>query len=178
MARSHQPRPRRLPEPLEVRQHPVRTLALLAMSLVMTALGVVVAVVDTPWGDVAVVAGWLGAAAFGAASGYVLWRMVTVRGPVIALSDQGLHDTRVTHAVVPWSEITGAGTWEYQRQKVMVLAVRPDAWDRLPLTRAARWSREPNRKLGADGLAITTTGLTVGHDELLAATRAWIAATH
>lgn len=178
MARSSRPRPARLPEPLEVRQHPTRTLVLVLTGLVMTVLAAALIVVETPWGVVGPIVGWIGAVAFGGATLYVVWRLVTVRGPVISMSGDGFHDTRVTHDVVPWREISGATTWTYNRQKMLLLAVRPDAWDRLPLTRAARWSRNGNRKLGADGLAITSAGLTVSHEELLAATRAWIAATH
>ena len=178
MARSSRPRPQRLPEPLEVRQHPARTLVLLLTGLAMTGLAAALIVVDTPWGGIGPIVGWIGAVAFGAATGYVLWRLVTVRGPVISMSEAGFHDTRVTADVVPWREISGATTWTYHRQKVLLLAVRKDAWDHLSLTRAARWSRDANRKLGADGLAITSAGLTVSHDALRAAARAWIAATH
>lgn len=178
MARSSRPRRERLPEPLEVRPHPTRTLVLLLTGLVMTGLAAALIVVETPWGVIGPIVGWIGTATFGAATLYVAWRLVAVRGPVISMSEAGFHDTRVTHDVVPWRDISGATTWTYNRQTMMLLVVRPDAWDRLPLTRAARWSRNANLKLGADGLAITSAGLTVSHDELLVATRAWIAATH
>lgn len=69
--------------------------------------------------------------------------------------------------MIPWNAVTGISTWQYRGQRVLVLAIDPAVEGRLTLTRIARWSREPNRALGIDGLCVTATGLNINYDALL-----------
>jgi hypothetical protein len=80
--------------------------------------------------------------------------LLSVSGPVVTVTPEGIRDTRVAAEVIPWSAITGISTWQYRGQKIMVLAVDPATESGLTLTRIARWSRGANRALGADGLCI------------------------
>src|SRR5262249_5296072 len=57
-------------------------------------------------------------------------------------------------------------TWQIQRQSVLVLAIDPADEARLTLTHLTRWTRGAHRKLGADGLVISSQGLTVGYPTL------------
>jgi hypothetical protein len=50
-------------------------------------------------------------------------------------------------------------------------AIDPAVERKLTLTRMARWSRGPNRALGADGLCIATTGLKIDYPALLSICR-------
>ena len=49
-----------------------------------------------------------------------------------------------------------------------MLAVEPDVEAAIGLTRIARFTRQPNRALGADGLCLGAQGLKIKHDALLA----------
>ena len=60
-------------------------------------------------------------------------------------------------------------TWELQKQKVIVLQVPPEVEGSIQMTRMARWTRGPNKGLGADGLSITAAGLKISHEKLLEA---------
>jgi hypothetical protein len=74
---------------------------------------------------------------------------------------------------VPWSAVTGISTWQLGPQRVMVLAVDPAVERRLTLTTIAKWSRAPNRALGADGLCVTAQGLAIDYDTLYATALAY-----
>jgi hypothetical protein len=49
----------------------------------------------------------------------------------------------------------------------MVLSIDPAVEKQLTLTFMARWSRLPNRLLGAEGLCIVAHGLNIDYDALL-----------
>jgi hypothetical protein len=49
---------------------------------------------------------------------------------------------------------------------VLLVTIDPAEEARLTLTRVARWMRGANRKLGADGLIISSQGLKVGYPTL------------
>jgi hypothetical protein len=46
----------------------------------------------------------------------------------------------------------------------------------IQMTRMARFTRGPNKSLGADGLCVTAAGLKISHDKLLEAVLAHVAA--
>lgn len=110
--------------------------------------------------------GWVGMVLFGLAFVAILWRALTAKGPTLTISPQGLRDVRVARDPVPWTSIRRLFTWGYQSQKILVVAIDPDVEARIGLTLLARWSRAPNRALGADGLAVTAQGLQITHDRL------------
>jgi hypothetical protein len=155
---------------VEVRQSPLAMLGLIVVGFVLIALCAAMAFHRTlgmPASGFEEFVGYVGVVFFGLCTGVGLWRMLSVRGPVVTITPEGIRDTRVAAEVIPWSAITGISTWQYRRQKIMVLAMDPVAESRLSLTRMARWSREPNRALGADGLCIAVTGLNIKYDALL-----------
>ncbi len=165
------------PAELRVGQSAVGMVRVVALSVGMTAVSVGLMVVDSPRAEANRAIGLVGLVLFGAATVVLVLRAVRTRGDVVTLTPAGFYDRRVTRAVVPWAALTGATTWSAMGQRVLVLQVAPDAWPGLDLTATARRSLAANRALGADGLAVTTSGLGIGHDALLAAAQEWIAAT-
>lgn len=115
--------------------------------------------------------GWAGMIFFGFASVILLRRLLGPSRAVLTLTRNGFTDTRIARDEVPWGAISGIGVAKLRRQRLIVLKVDPTTEARLTLTRAARWSRGPNRALGFDGLCVSATGLKMGYDELLRAMR-------
>ena len=111
--------------------------------------------------------GYFGTAFFGLCTVVSLWRLLISSRPVITISPEGLHDTRVASAPIPWSAVTGISTWESFGVRAMVFAVKPTVEDGLGLTTVARWTRGVNRAIGADGLCISASGLKIDYDTLL-----------
>lgn len=110
--------------------------------------------------------GWIGAIVFGAFLLLALWRLIGTRGPVVTVSPRGLHDTRISKKVIPWSAVRGVSIWQMSNQKIIVVAVTPEAEQAIGLTRMAKWTRGANRSLGADGLCINP-GIRAKPDDLL-----------
>lgn len=110
--------------------------------------------------------GWIGLGVFGLFGLFILWRLLTMRGPVLTVSPKGLLDIRVAAKIIPWGAVERVGVWESNRQKLLVLGVAPDVESKLELTRMARWTRGANRALGADGLCIGAQGLKLRFDDL------------
>jgi hypothetical protein len=147
-----------------IESSPAKLLVLVGVGVLMTAGSLIVALLP---GILPEIWGYLGTAFFGLCTGVALWRLLTSSGPVITISPEGIRDTRIAAALIPWSAITGISTWEYRGQKAMVLAMKPGVEDELGLTRVARWTRSANRALGADGLCVTASGLKIDYDMLL-----------
>ncbi|MEN3931163.1 STM3941 family protein [Microvirga sp. W0021] len=111
--------------------------------------------------------GYIGAALFFLFSLLIMRRLLTSNGKdVITISPAGIIDTRIAASIIPWQAILNISTWEYQRQKIIVLTVDPLFEQKLSLTRMARMTRTANARLGADGLCITAAGLKTSYDEL------------
>ena len=159
---------------------PWKLVGLIALSLGMLALSAAVAglVPGVELGPGDAVFGYAGLALFGAATALLVWRLVTQRGPVVTLTPEGLRDTRVAADLIPWRAVHAISTWERSRQKFMVVAVDPAVERTLRLTRLARWTRDANRALGADGLCIAAQGLATDHETLVAAAQAYARAAH
>lgn len=161
---------------IEIRQSPWQTLLLIAGALVFVALGTLMisGSIGKARPDIFVQAiGWISVLFFGACGIVGGWRFMTVRGPVVTLSPVGIRDMRIAEETIPWRAIRGISTWEYQRQKVMVLQVDPALERRLTLSTIARMSRRANAALGADGLCVAATGLSMRYADLLATTKAY-----
>ena len=114
--------------------------------------------------------GAMGSLFFGFCLIIALWRMLTASGGPVTLTATGLRDPRVAREEIPWLALEKISTWTLQGQTVMVLRVRPEVEARLGLTPMARWTRGPNKALGADGLCISPLGLDVSYDRMLEAT--------
>jgi hypothetical protein len=155
---------------VEIKQSPLRMLGLIAIGVVLTALCVGIAFhlfPDLHANLYQEFMAYAGVVFFGLCTIIGLWRLLSVSGPVVTITPDGIRDTRVAAEMIPWSAITGISTWQYRGQKIMVLAADPATEAGLTLTRIARWSRGANRALGADGLCIAVAGLSIKYDALL-----------
>jgi hypothetical protein len=128
-------------------------------------------------GVFAFVIGCIGGVICCAAAGVAMHRFVHASEAVVALSPKGLLDRRISPSPIPWSAIGDLSEWSSSGQRILVVAVDPQVEADLQLTRMARLSRAPNRRLGADGLCVALQGLDVTYDRLVelcvAYLRAW-----
>ena len=153
---------------LVIESSPARLGGYVALGLAMTVLAMFVAFVPgigDPLGKL--VGGYFGTVFFGVCTCVLVSRLLKSPRPVITISPEGICDARVAAAVIPWSAVTRISTWSYSGRRAVVLAIKPGIEPQLGLTRIARWTRGPNRALGADGLCITAAGLKIGDDTLL-----------
>jgi len=155
---------------LEIRQSPWEMLKLLAIGIAFVACSIFIAYQGNIF---YVIVGMFGLVFFGTLTLLVLWRLVASMGPVVTVSPMGLRDKRVTADLIPWSAITDIATWSAYNQPSIIVAVDPAVEKRLRLSLITRMTRRANASLGADGLAVGSQGLHMGHDELIAAIMAY-----
>src|SRR5690242_7373065 len=91
---------------LIIESSPVKLLGLAAGGLLMTAGAIFIVVAAdarpfTKW-----VGGYFGTVFFGLCTCVALWRLVQSPRPVITISPEGLRDSRVAAALIPWSAVT------------------------------------------------------------------------
>jgi hypothetical protein len=152
---------------IEIKGSPVKLLLLIAVGLLLIGAGAF-AILQPDAPLKAKIAGYVGVPFFGLCLVVAVQRLIASSGTVITISSLGIRDTRVAAKFIPWSDVTGIGTWAHSGQKSMVLAVAPSVQDRLELNRSARWSRGPNKMMiGYDGLWITSLGLKIDYNTLL-----------
>lgn len=160
---------------LELLHSPLKMFGVLVGGVLMTSLSLVFVLPVFPeLGDdpVAYAVGIVGALFFGLCTLMIVRQWFTLEA-VITISPAGLRDVRVAREFIPWSAIERLSTWTLQGQSILVVAVAPEVESRLTLTRTARWTRGPNRKLGADGLCVTAHGLKVDFAGLAALVHAY-----
>lgn len=160
---------------IEIGQSPFKMLGLAALSLVMVGASAF-AVFGLPGqdrGSLLAFIGIVGMLFFGLCGVAIAWRALAVRGPVVTLSPQGLHDVRVSRLPIPWTAVRTLHTWSFRGQKILVVGVDPETEQDIELTRIARWTRGPNQSLGADGLSVTAQGLKITYEQLLDLVRAY-----
>ena len=116
--------------------------------------------------------GWIGLLFFGLCLGVIVRRFFAGRGVIVTMTSEGLIDRRVAADLIPWRAIKAIDVWEFSGQKAIVLKIDPAVEKSLNLRPMTKWSRGPNRALGADGLCIASMGLSVSHDQLLHKIRA------
>jgi len=154
---------------IEFYASPARLVTLLLFSLMSTGIAAALAFRLFPNMNVdptATSAGYSGLVFFSFCTVVAIVRLIQQRGPAVTLSPAGLHDRRVTAGPIPWRAIKAIATLQLQRQTVLVVTIDPAEEEHLTLTRVARWTRNANRRLGADGLVISPQGLTVGYPTL------------
>jgi hypothetical protein len=162
---------------MEIKGSPAKLIGLLAIGVLMTALSAALAFRWLPVTPRAVPWGWFGLVFFGLCTVICVWRLLTAGRTVVTITPQGIKDVRLAADVVPWRAVRDISTAVVKSQKFIVLAVEPSIDKQLSLTRIAKWSRGPNRALGADGLCVSAIGLKIGHDALFKACLAnWRAA--
>jgi hypothetical protein len=163
---------------MEIKSSPVKLIGLFAISVLLTALSAALAFGWFPADPVIVGVGWFGLAFFGLSIAVAVWRLLTAAQTVVTITPGGIKDIRVAADIVPWNAVRDVSTAEVAGQKFIVLAVDPSIEKQLVLTRAAKWSRGPNRMLGVDGLCVSAIGLKIDHDALFRACMAHWRAAH
>lgn len=162
---------------LEIADSRWKLAGLTALSILMNVASVFAiwaAITDIPNGGYVTVALACGAALFFALTTVVIIRRLVQAGePLITLTPEGIRDTRLSAALIPWRAVRGISTWTHYGQKVMVLDVDPSVIRQLPLNPLVRWTLGLNRLLGIDGLGISALGLTIGYEALLQAAIAY-----
>jgi hypothetical protein len=164
MRREDPPMPTDTSRTIMIENSPTKMLRLVAGGVVLVVVSLFLTIPD---GIVTKLIGWFGIIFFGLCTIVTLWRLFTTRGAVVTISPDGIRDVRIAEDMIPWGAVKKISTWEYQHQKFMVLAVDPDVTARLRLVPIARWTRDANRALGADGLCITAGGLKIDYATLL-----------
>ncbi len=166
---------------LEIRQSPWEMIKLLVIGVIMTGGSGVLALHSLigitfrfPDNYIAMAVGWIGLVFFGACLVVIGWRAATTIGPVLSLTPEGILDTRVAADRIPWTAIRGIKTWAYSGQRILVLDVDPEVEAKLQPSMITRLTRRANAGLGADGLSITTQGLSMSYDDFVAATIAYL----
>lgn len=159
--------PATVSRPVVARHSRGKMLRLGAGALVLFLLSLVLALRLLPGDEGYAPLGYGGAIFFGLCLVGWIWRFLTMKGPVVTIDARGIRDIRLAREVIPWAAVRGIKTWEYSRQKAMVLDVDPAVEPGLGLTRTARWTRGMNAAVGASGLSVTPHGLTVDYDTLL-----------
>lgn len=166
---------------LEVRQSPWQMLKLMVLAVGFVALSLALALPSYsgmtfrfPGNYFAMAVGWVGFLFFGTCLVLIGLRAATTIGPVLSLTPEGILDTRVAAQRIPWTAIHGVKTWEYSGQRILVLDVDPEVEANLHTSLITRLTRRANAGLGADGLSITTQGLLMPYDDLVAATIAYL----
>lgn len=154
---------------IEVTGSRKKLIALSLLAAAMTGLSAVIAlgIIAVDPGSFEAVAGWFGTVFFGAMLAIGLSRLANPARVDISLTASGFHDRRVTANPVPWDDIEDVSIWSMSGQKIMVLALTPEAEAAAGLTWGARLTRRANAMLGADGLCISAAGLTLRHDDLV-----------
>jgi hypothetical protein len=154
---------------IEVTGSRKKLIGLCLLAVIMTGISAMVAfgTIAVDPGSFEQAAGWLGTLFFGAALLTGLRRIATAKRADISLSEDGFHDRRVTANPVPWDAIEGVSTWSMSGQKIMVLSLSPEAEAKARPTWGARMARGANAMLGADGLCISATGMSISHDDLV-----------
>jgi len=156
---------RRIPpsDVTEIYYSPFKLISLSALGMVMTGLSALAAAQDNLFLESV---GCFGSLFFGMAAGVGIWRLLTAREPVVAITPEGIRDTRIAEEFIPWRSVQAVESVEMERQKFTVLKVEPAVAAKLSLTGIARWSLGSNRLLGVDGLVINPAGLKISHDSL------------
>lgn len=154
---------------MEIQGSPAKLIGLFILGIALTAAcaAIVLGYIPVTPGSLRQFLAWTGLIFFALILVLIAYRLLTVKDAVVTITPQGIRDTRVAERIIPWSAVQKVSTWEMQGQKVIVLQVPPEVEGSIQMTRMARFSRGPNRSLGADGLSITAAGLKISHDQLL-----------
>jgi hypothetical protein len=159
-----------LPDDIEIGYSALRVLRLAGLGVIMTLLSASIAFNWFAYKNIDgfhVVVGYAGVAFFGLATLKIVWTLITARGPVVFLSRYGIRDLRISNELILWGSVDDITSWEYRRQKFMVLKISAALEQQLFATKARQAMLLANRALGVDGVVIGASGLTVDFDTLL-----------
>jgi hypothetical protein len=142
---------------VEIEHDPVVMVALILASLAFVVLGWWLAfhLVSAR----AVFMGWATMSVFGLFTILGVRRLLTMRGPVLTISPQGVCDRRFSEDLVAWSGVTAVGEWKYRTNRMVTLSLAPGVEGKLRRSRFARLMRWPDKAPGAGGMTIPSIGL-------------------
>ncbi len=120
--------------------------------------------------------GGIGSAAAVLWTAFGIWRLATLRRPIVTIAPDGIRDRRIAGEMVPWSAVARVSSREDYRSKVMVLAIDQRTERTLTRTWRSRLSRDAERRMGTGGLCVTASGLRTSHETLMATTLAYLEA--
>jgi len=168
-----------LPDDIEIGYSASRMLRLTGLGVIMTLLSASVAFNWFAYkniGSFNVLLGYMGIAFFGLATLKFVWTLITARGPVVFISRCGIRDLRISNELILWGAVEDITTWEYRRQKCIVLKISAALEQQLFATKARQAMLLANRAVGVDGVAIGAGGLTMDIDTLLRTCTAYYSA--
>jgi hypothetical protein len=159
-----------LPDDIEIGYSALRMLRLIGLGVIMTQLSASIAFNWFAYKNIDsfnVLIAYVGIAFFGLATLKFIWTLITARGPVVFISRYGIRDLRISNELILWGSVEDLTSWEYRRQKFMVLKISAALEKQLFATKAKQAMLLANRALGVDGVVIGASGLTVDFDTLL-----------
>jgi hypothetical protein len=165
-----------LPPRVEIGASRFKLLLLTVAGLLLTTVAGLIAVrfiENVQPGSLHHFVGWVGLVFFGFCTLVAIWRLFAARGAIVTLDAEGIRDMRISSALIPWSSVRDITTWEIHRARIMILAVDPEFARSLNRSRLATIMRGANSALGADGLAVNSADLKIGHDKLIETARAY-----
>ena len=152
---------------VEIEQDPVVMFGMVLGSAAFVACGVWM-VNDADQSVKTLIFGWAGIVFFGLCLVVIAAQGLRQRGPVLVVSPQGVTDRRARNArLLPWSDVSSVGEWRVRGQRMVVLGLRPAAWERLAGKKpVVTFLRKANAALGADGLLISASGLKASYSDI------------
>jgi hypothetical protein len=158
-----------MPDATEIGYSRSRMLRLIGIGAFMTLLSASIAFNWLPYGDLGanhLAVAYAGAVFFGLGTLKFVWTWFTAKGPVVFISRYGIRDIRVANQLIPWGSVESVSASEYHRQKFIVLKVPPPLERLLFASKAKQALLLASKAMGADGVTITASGLTVDFDAL------------
>jgi hypothetical protein len=168
-----------LPDDIEIGYSALRMLRLVGLGAIMTLLSASIAFNWFAYKNIDsfhVLIAYLGVAFFGLATLKFIWTLITAKSPVVFISRYGIRDLRISNELILWGSVEDITSWEYRRQKFMVLKISPALEQQLFATRAKQAMLLANRALGVNGIAIGAGGLTMDFDTLFKTCTAYYSA--
>lgn len=96
----------------------------------------------------------------------LIWRVISIGGPVLILSPTGIRDVRIIQDEVPWHAIRNVRVWEDDGDKYLVLDVDPHILPHIRMTRIAHTMSWPFIPVSEDGVLIAPAGLPIDFETL------------
>jgi hypothetical protein len=109
---------------------------------------------------------YVGVALFGFATCKTLWLLISSREPVVFISRGGIRDTRIADEIIAWQSVRDILIWQYRGQKIVVLKLDPLLARRFAGGFLKGLLSLMNKALGADGVVVTASGLTIDSQTL------------
>ncbi|WP_342739121.1 STM3941 family protein [Bradyrhizobium sp. B117] len=110
---------------------------------------------------------YVGLALFGFVTLRTLWTLLFARAPVVFITRVGIRDTRIADDTIAWRSVRDISVWQFRNQKIVVLKLDPLVADRFDVGFLKRIISMMNQAIGAEGVLINPSGLTMDGETLL-----------